>query len=67
MVNKMNIDQLLEFDRLAKEDGRKYAKRRVLYNDIAEDSGAHFIGVVGPRGAGKTIMLKPFFYSLKPI
>ncbi|MDP3041579.1 MAG: AAA family ATPase [Candidatus Omnitrophota bacterium] len=54
----MNINQLLEFDRLAKEDGRKYDKRRGLYDDIAQDAGAHFIGIVGPRGAGKTIILK---------
>jgi predicted AAA+ superfamily ATPase len=54
----MNINQLLELDRLAKEDGRKYDKKRLLYNDIAADSGAHYIGIVGPRGAGKTIILK---------
>lgn len=54
----MNINQLLEFDRLAREDGKKYDKRRALYDDIAQDAGAHFIGIVGPRGAGKTIMLK---------
>jgi uncharacterized protein len=54
----MNINQLLEFDRLAREDGKKYDKRRALYDDIAQDTGAHFIGIVGPRGAGKTIILK---------
>ncbi len=54
----MNINQLLEFDRLAREDGRKYEKKRALYGIIARDTGAHFIGIVGPRGAGKTIILK---------
>jgi uncharacterized protein len=54
----MNIDQLLEFDRLARKDGEKYNKRRKLYESIANDSGPHFIGIVGPRGAGKTIILK---------
>ncbi|MCX5666706.1 MAG: AAA family ATPase [Candidatus Omnitrophica bacterium] len=54
----MNINQLIEFDRLSREDGRKYDKKRGLYDDIARDVGAHFIGIVGPRGAGKTIMLK---------
>ena len=54
----MNINQLLEFDRLAREDGRKYDKRRALFDNIAQDTGAHFIGIVGPRGAGKTIILK---------
>lgn len=54
----MDIDQLLEFDRLAKEDGRKFEKRRGIYEEISGDVGAHFIGIVGPRGAGKTIVLK---------
>ena len=54
----MNISQLLEFDRLAREDGRKYDKKRAFYNDVAMDAGAHFTGIVGPRGAGKTIMLR---------
>ncbi len=30
----MNINQLFEFDRLAKKDGQKYDKRRELYDDI---------------------------------
>ncbi len=54
----MSISQLLEFDRLAREDGRSYDKKRALYYDIARETGAHFIGIVGPRGVGKTIMLK---------
>lgn len=54
----MNISQLLEYDRLAREDGRHYDKRRAFYDDIAREVGAHFIGIVGPRGAGKTIILK---------
>jgi len=54
----MNIDQLLEFDRIAKTSGLKYDKRRDVYNSIVKDNGAHFIGIVGPRGVGKTIILK---------
>jgi uncharacterized protein len=54
----MNINQLLEFDRLSREDGKKYDKRRALYDIVARDAGAHFIGIVGPRGAGKTVILK---------
>jgi len=58
MVFMMKINQLIEFDRLAREDGRNYDKRRGLYDIVAQDIGAHFIGIVGPRGVGKTIMLK---------
>lgn len=54
----MDISQLLEYDRLAREDGRQYDKRRALYDDIDREAGPHFIGIVGPRGAGKTIILK---------
>ncbi|MFA6637000.1 MAG: AAA family ATPase [Candidatus Omnitrophota bacterium] len=54
----MDIDRLLEFDRLARKDGEKYKKKRELYNVISHDSGAHFTGIVGPRGVGKTIILK---------
>jgi len=54
----MDINQLLELDRLAKTEGRKYERKREIYEDIARDAGAHFIGIVGPRGAGKTIVLK---------
>ena len=54
----MDINQLLELDRLARDDGRKYEKKRGIYEDISKDAGAHFIGIVGPRGAGKTIILK---------
>lgn len=54
----MDINQLLELDRLARDDGRKYEKKREIYEDISKDTGAHFIGIVGPRGAGKTIVLK---------
>jgi hypothetical protein len=54
----MDINQLIELDRLARDDGRKYEKKREIYEDISKDTGAHFIGIVGPRGAGKTIVLK---------
>ena len=54
----VNINQLLEFDRLAREDGQRYDKKRAVYDTIVKDEGDHFIGIVGPRGAGKTIILK---------
>jgi len=59
----MDISQLLEFDRLARDEGRKYEKKREIYEDISKDAGAHFIGIVGPRGAGKTIILKQLAWA----
>lgn len=54
----MNINQILEYDRLAREDGLRYDKKRALYHSIIGETGTHFIGIVGPRGVGKTVILK---------
>ena len=32
--------------------------KRYLFNELIKPSGKHFIGIVGPRGVGKTILLK---------
>jgi len=54
----MNINNLIELDELARKDGRKYKKQRLLYKTIQAEKGKHFNGIIGPRGAGKTILLK---------
>src|SRR3990167_8062589 len=59
----IDLNPLIELDRLAREDGRKYTKRRFLYEEITVDHGRHFIGIAGPRGAGKTILLKQIALS----
>jgi len=43
---------------LARKEGGRYSKKRLLYQTLHEFSGKHFTGIVGPRGAGKTILLK---------
>ena len=45
-----NINQILEFDRLAREDGRKYNNKRAMYDTISKDTGDHFIGIVELSG-----------------
>lgn len=60
----IDINPLIELDRLAREDGAKYARRRFLYEEITSDHGRHFTGIVGPRGVGKTILLKQIAVSL---
>jgi predicted AAA+ superfamily ATPase len=52
------ITRLLEFDKSARRDGRKHPLRRDLHGKIAGEAGRHFIGLAGPRGAGKTVILK---------
>jgi len=61
----MNLNQFLELDKLAKKDGRQYPKKRDLYNQVISEKGKHFIGIVGPRGVGKTVLLKQVAIEIK--
>ncbi len=54
----MEMSKLLEFDRLARENGGKYTLKRFLFSQFADIKGRHFIGIAGPRGSGKTVILK---------
>jgi predicted AAA+ superfamily ATPase len=56
----MEIAKLIELDRLAREDGKKYSKKRYLFSRLSGVKGRHFIGIAGPRGTGKTVILKQF-------
>ena len=62
----MDINNLLELNNLAKEDGRRFTKRREwFYDKIAATLGRHFLGIVGPRGVGKTVLLKQILNSFE--
>ena len=61
----MNLNQFLELDKLAREDGKQYSKKRELHNQIISEKGKHFIGIVGPRGVGKTVLLKQIAIETK--
>ncbi|MFO8052916.1 MAG: AAA family ATPase [Candidatus Omnitrophota bacterium] len=61
----MNLDYLLELDKLARDEGRKYSKRRELYAEIVSQKGKHFTGIVGSRGVGKTVLLKQIAIQAK--
>lgn len=54
----MNVSVLLDFDQRAKEIGRRYALKRSLFEALRSDKGRHISGILGPRGAGKTILLQ---------
>ena len=54
----INFKEIMEYDRLAREDAKKYSKHRFLYSDLQLHAGKHFTGIVGPRGVGKTVLLK---------
>src|SRR3989338_522010 len=51
--------ELIELNNLAKEEGKKYVKKRFVYRKIvASLSEREHTALVGSRGAGKTILLK---------
>jgi len=54
----MEISEILEYHRLALEDGKAFPKKRFLFSQVADAAGKHFTGIAGPRGSGKTVMLK---------
>lgn len=54
----MDMAYLLDLDRRAKALGRERTHRRDLYGVIELEKGKHLTGILGPRGAGKTILLQ---------
>lgn len=59
----MKLSYLIDLDRRAKSFGGAREHRRDLYGVIERDEGKHFTGIVGPRGAGKTILLQQLAYG----
>ncbi|UCH94315.1 MAG: ATP-binding protein [Candidatus Aminicenantes bacterium] len=53
-----DYNHLFELNELAVKEARQYPKKRELYSHLVGDSGKHFIGVTGPRGVGKTVILE---------
>jgi len=54
----MDINSILGLHELAMSDAVNYPHARTLLQELRREGGAHFIGVVGPRGVGKTVLLK---------
>ena len=48
----------MELHELAKEQTAKYRKKRFPFAQLEKLVGRRFTGIVGPRGAGKTILLR---------
>lgn len=54
----MSLKKLIELHELSKLQGQQYQKRRFLYDQLIGHNGKHFLGIIGPRGVGKTILLR---------
>jgi len=56
----MGLNKLIELHQLARTEAGQYPLKRFLYERLEGDEGRHFTGIVGPRGAGKTVLLRQY-------
>ncbi len=54
----MEISKILEFHQNAMEQSREYSRKRYVAERLIKDKGKHFVGLIGARGVGKTILFK---------
>ena len=54
----MNISIILQLNEAALAQGKTFQRKRFVFQDILDDTGKHQIGLSGPRGSGKTVILK---------
>lgn len=54
----MNLLEVLRLNQMGREAGSRHRVKRALFDQLATAKGRHFRGVMGPRGAGKTILLQ---------
>ena len=54
----MNLNKIIELHNQALEENRKYSKKRFITEKLLNDKGKHFVGVIGPRGVGKSVLFK---------
>ncbi len=59
------LKQILDLHDLALEGIKKYHKKRELYQKLIPKNNKHFVGIIGPRGVGKTILLKQLASKIK--
>ncbi len=54
----MKIDSIIELHKQAIEKNKQYSKRRFIAEELLNDSGKHFVGLIGARGVGKSVLFK---------
>lgn len=52
------LEHALELHALAKEEARRFPRTRDIAASLEADTGKHFLGLVGARGIGKTVLLR---------
>jgi hypothetical protein len=56
----MDIQRVLELDELAVSESEKHTKKRFIYSKLEYTHGRPFVALLGPRGSGKTVLLRQF-------
>lgn len=56
----MDTQKLIELHELAKSETSRYTHKRSIYGRLSPDTGRHHLGIIGPRGVGKTILLRQY-------
>lgn len=59
-MSALTINRILELHELAREGSRGYVWNRQLLETLETWEGRHFLGIIGPRGAGKTVLLRQY-------
>jgi uncharacterized protein len=54
----MDTTTILQLNETALAQGKSFQRTRFVFQNILDDTGRHQIGLVGPRGSGKTVILK---------
>lgn len=54
----LDLTRLFELDKLAKNEAKRFNKRRFLHEAILKTKSKTFTGIAGPRGVGKTVLLR---------
>jgi uncharacterized protein len=60
----LDLGDLFELNDLARKEGGRYPQRRFAFQRLVGDEGRHFVGIVGPRGVGKTVLLRQLLLEL---
>jgi uncharacterized protein len=61
----MDVQRVLELDELAAAESEKYTKSRFIYSELENTHGRPFLALLGPRGSGKTVLLRQLRNHLK--
>jgi len=57
-MQEMDITRLMDLDARAVESVRMYPRKRSAFARLSVHPGRPFVAVVGPRGSGKTVLLR---------